>query len=526
MLFGLDMKTVMMTVAIVAILALLSACFPSTFRRNTVLPAAVSFGEAFAADSSMLMEHTQRLSRIIDEMESGGLYVKGRQVDFNIAEKERFYDLWSAYIDNMHVLEQISRRYADFGKLDKRADRHRAFSLAFAALMARQYGGYRLVTLTIGNDLYEKKLDDANEERGIPYGLYALLKWNTIHVEKVTLLSTGRYYLKRVKRDLQKTGLAGDPTVRLLHEGIEEHYRYVKSSLKSEGAGFFGSNGLDILADGLGSAWFPVQKGVASFMGDVRFREKGKYLITIEQIHRMEQELEPGDIIVERRNWYLSNVGLPGFWPHAELYVGDLQKLAAYFDEQEVNEHFRNLGPYKGFVDYLEKEYPKKTSMYGTPAPDGNPRRVIEAIGEGVSMSSLESATQADYIGVMRPRLRKIDKALAIEQAFRYVGRDYDFDFDFLTDSTIVCSELIYKAYMPDKDKLGLGFRLDSILARKVLPPNSIVRKFADEYNDPDRELDFVYFLEGNESDGKAYVRGLPELMVSHARPKWDIAQR
>ncbi len=32
--------------------------------------------------------------------------------------------------------------------------------------------------------------------------------------------------------------------------------------------------------------------------------------------------MEPGDIIVARQNWYLSNIGLPGFWPHAELYVG------------------------------------------------------------------------------------------------------------------------------------------------------------------------------------------------------------
>jgi len=486
----------------------------------------VDFGEAFVADSAMLIEHSQRLHRIIDEMEYGGLYAKGRQADFTIAEKERLYDLWSAYIDDMHVLEQISRRYASFGHMDKRVERHRAFSLAFAALMARQYGGYRLISLTIGNDFYEKKLDDANEERGIPSGLYARLKWNTIHVEKVTLLSTGRYYLERVKGNLQKTGLAGDPTVRMLHEQIEEHYSYVKSSLRNEGAGYFGKNGLDILADGLASTWFPVQMGVASFMGDVRFREKGKYLITIEQIHRMEPELEPGDIVVERRNWYLSNVGLPGFWPHAELYVGDAKKLSAYFDDPEVYGHFRTLGPYEGLVDYLEKQYPDKMSMYLSPAPDGNPRRIIEAIGEGVSMSSLESATHADYIGVMRPRLRKLDKALAIVQAFRYVGRDYDFDFDFLTDSTIVCSELVYKAYMPDKGKRGLGLNLEKILGRKVLPPNNIVRKFAAEYSDPERELDFVYFLEGSESDSKAYIRGIPEFLVSHERPKWDIAQR
>lgn len=525
MLTGIDMKTLMLTAAVVALMALLTACFPSSIKRNRALPAAGAFGDAFSSDSAMLLEHSRRLDRILEEMEAGGLYAEGRQADLTLEEREWFYDLWAVYLDNMYVLEQISRRYSEFKSVEERADRHRAFSLAYAALMARQYGGYRLVSLTIGNDLYEKKLDDANEERGIPSGVYARLKWHTIHVEKLALLSAGRYYFKRVKNDLDRTGLAGDHTVQMLHEQAEAHFEYVKKRLRHQGAEYFGRNGLDILSDGLSAAWFPVQKGVASFMGDVRFREKGKYLISLEQIRRMEEELQPGDIIVERRNWYLSNVGLPGFWPHAELYVGDRVKLSAYFDDPEVKAYFRALGPFEDFMDYLEKRYPDKSLMHASHAQDGNPRRVIEAIGEGVTMSSLEEAAHADYIGVLRPRLGKLDKALAIEQAFRYVGRAYDFDFDFLTDSTLVCSELVYKAYMPGNEKRGIGFELEEVLGRKVLSPNSIVRKFASEYGSPEQELEFIYFLEGSEGDGKAYLRGPDAFLASHERSKWDVSQ-
>jgi hypothetical protein len=122
--------------------------------------------------------------------------------------------------------------------------------------------------------------------------------------------------------------------------------------------------------------------------------------------------------------------------------------------------------------------------------------------------------------------LSKLDIAKAVDEAFRFLGRPYDFNFDFLTDSAIVCSELIYKIYKSGHDKKGLALSLREIAGRKAMPANDIVDKFDREYDSPNRELEFVYFLDGIEKDKKAVSNGLSALRSSHRRMKWDIVQK
>ena len=61
-----------------------------------------------------------------------------------------------------------------------------------------------------------------------------------------------------------------------------------------------------------------------------RFKERPPHrgLISPEQLEDIRAELRPGDILVERRNWYISNSLLPGFWPHTALYLGSYEELA------------------------------------------------------------------------------------------------------------------------------------------------------------------------------------------------------
>src|SRR6185503_8802981 len=74
------------------------------------------------------------------------------------------------------------------------------------------------------------------------------------------------------------------------------------------------------------------QAFISTWLGSTRVRvpREGARMISEKQLAEMRQQLKPGDILIERQNWYLSRAFMPGFWAHAALYVGttnDLIKL-------------------------------------------------------------------------------------------------------------------------------------------------------------------------------------------------------
>jgi hypothetical protein len=126
----------------------------------------------------------------------------------------------------------------------------------------------------------------------------------------------------------------------------------------------------------------------------------------------------------------------------------------------------------------------------------------------------------------LRPCLSRSEKFKAILRAYGFLGRPYDFDFDFSTDRALVCSEVVYKAYLPGPGSRGLRFALTTSAGRHVVAPNDIIRKFDFEHGTDRADLDHVLFLDGSEETGRAIERGEAELRASWRRPKWDIAQQ
>ena len=69
---------------------------------------------------------------------------------------------------------------------------------------------------------------------------------------------------------------------------------------------------------------------VSTFLGNTRVRErKGGPRVTAAHLNHMRAILKPGDILIERQDWFLSRALMPGYWAHAAIYMGDAETLSA-----------------------------------------------------------------------------------------------------------------------------------------------------------------------------------------------------
>lgn len=448
------------------------------------------------------------LGALLDRAESRPGLFAGKPARWTLDEDRELRALWAGTLDHLYALEGIKCLY----KTDKAG-----FALSYAAFLAQYAEGLRWIALAQGRKRLETLLDEPDAGRGIPKDAFADLKFRLLHVSTMIRFS-------RSDRRFRKEG-ADNAWLKAYVPGAAGRVRAI---LKQRGLQDLLANGADIVGDLGFEAWFPTQKAVAEWMGDTKVRRLKRTLITPEQARELAGTLRPGDVLVERRNWYLSNVGLPGFWPHAVLHVGTPEALGEAFDaDPETTAWLKTLpGSPITLTAALASLAPAAWKSYLSAGEDGSPHRVLEAVSEGVIFNSIEESCCGDYLGALRPRLKPADKAQALLEAFRHWGKPYDFNFDFVTDSTLVCSELVYKAYLPAAGKAGLRLPLAEICGRQTLPPNDIIRRYDEEGDTPERQFDFVAFLDGSEKDRAATKRDDAALKSSWRRPKWDLAQK
>lgn len=428
-------------------------------------------------------------------------------------DKLVIWNTWSSMLDSIAGLDQLRGRHRNFDLFQDREHRDASFAIANASFLAAYRHALDFVALADKNPALDTILDEAVPELGIPAGTYGRLKLRFLNVAIASEFTALQV--------ISKTYGSGPPE---LTSAINDDSKAIWEMGKGKGHELTLKNSLALVQKSGFAAWFPVQKGISEWMGDTKVARPHTHLISGKQVQDMGSRLKPGDILFERHEWFLSNMGLPGFWTHAALFIGTADERRVFFDEAEVRQWVKTLGAADGdFEALLRQRYPAAYATSQVLNEDQRPVRILEAISEGVSFTSLEYTGASDSIGVVRPRLSKTEKAQAILRAFHFAGRPYDFNFDFQTDSALVCSELILRAYELGSGIKGLRFPLTEVLGRTVSTPNGMVRQFDQQCSTDNAQADFVLFLDGFEKEKRAVESTQEQFRASWQRPNWHI---
>jgi hypothetical protein len=448
--------------------------------------ASTKFDEAFRVDLDRYREYDTGIERLLQSLES-----KAQMFDPNsnrvltADEEKHLRDAWATSYDYAFALDQVRAFYEDWYRFDpsrvQRGRHVRSFLLTFAAELSLYEKSSRLAKLISSNSNAVKFLDAPYPAAGLEEGSFSRFRRQLQGTADVARVIAGKEYLLWLEKAFRARQEAEAFGCAWLWDKIELELGLIEASSGRELAKLAVKSDLQMLKRNVRRVWFPAQSGVAQWMGDTRMRRIGVYLINLEQQEQLDMHLEPGDILLSRKNWYLSNVGLPGFWPHAALYIGAREKFEAYFDDPDVTSFLQQLtGRQMTLGQYLEGRHPHKWFRYDL-GHSGHPYGVIEALSEGVVLNTLEKAC-GDYMAAVRPRLDKKSKAQAIIEAFGHLDKPYDYDFDFATDHAVVCTEVVWRSYRPAQNKRGLNFPLVEIAGRRTLPANEIARLYAQEH--------------------------------------------
>ncbi|MCB2313994.1 hypothetical protein LGL55_23520 [Clostridium tagluense] len=462
---------------------------------------------------SQSLELIKELEHVVSEIQKNEVLFSSDIQNMSLANKLSILDKWVSYVGCYNRLNEIRKKYKNELILKGEEDSHIKFKnilLIYASTIAIRKNSILLASIIDKNKYLESMLNESRPEYNINKKQYYYITQEITEISYMISLFRNKHYFDFMVKYYEVSGYERE----LLDYASYNYLNVIKlvrnhrSIVFNNMIQFFGKNVFDF--------WFPFQKWVAISITGVDYSSRKEKYVSDEDINIIKGELLPGDVLLKRNNYQLTNMGLPGFWTHSAIYVGCLEELDKYFEDMP-------LGGYLCVSDYLKVIYPK---VYHSLCGKNNRQYIIEVVAPGVVINSLEVIAKVDYFSALRPKLSKEDKLKALFVAFEYLGKAYDYNFDIMTDNALFCSELIYKSYLSSSNKKGLTFILEPKAGRLLLSPNSIIKKFDAEFNSENAELDFVLFYDGSERERKAVRKSAKDLKTTWKLNKWAIVKR
>ena len=284
---------------------------------------AAALTNRLADDSRTVLLHREGLRKVITYVESRpDLFPAETPKDPTLLrreQKEVVWETWQRLLDYLFALDSLEEYHKKFYRL-KDASKRDSFLIGYAAALAQYHAVLEFIARADRLPGLDKVLNDPVPEIGLPANTYAKLRFKYLNVAMATDFAACQVVLKTF-------GKEGQP---LLRAAISADADYIWKAGRGSGEVLTVKNAFAIIQHSADTAWLPIQTGVAEWMGQTKVHRSGRFLITEEQIQALQPQLNPGDVFLERREWYMSNIGLPGFWSHAAIYIGTTAERRAF----------------------------------------------------------------------------------------------------------------------------------------------------------------------------------------------------
>lgn len=352
-------------------------------------------------------------------------------------EDERIREVFARYLNVRATLlesvESIQPVLEELGSMsasvnDKTLDelekiRLRAFIIGFSAATMLVRAASFMVDLAGSRPVVAKKLDEAESRYGIEAKSYTQVYKNLGSTRRMWRFHESMTFYETNSEDiaeLRDDAVVGELVALLEREGEFLQYRkrdYVKRKLDYRLHSFKRRH-----ISGYNKVMFHLLKLSGSAIAEmkqpfVKPAGSGKR-VTSDVIKTIHPLLKAGDIFITRHDDAMSNLFLPGFWPHAALYIGTQEERDA-LNVSLSEEDGRNLESY----------------------------HFLEAKKDGVLFRPIKDTLHVDAFTILRPKLSSDQISEALNNALSHEGKLYDFMFDFSQSNRLACTALIYRSF-------------------------------------------------------------------------------
>lgn len=361
------------------------------------------------------------------------------------------YAQWRAALHDL--VHTLTRGLTDTDA--ERANDPPRFAAAFAAAVLLVDAARFLRDTWDSDELAVRKLNEPESHFGIEPGLYGAVQKSLTDPEHAWVLyRSAAFYDKALP---QLNAIAADvPAMRTLLDVIARYIDrvrvrkrdYLKARLRVRGR----QANRQITGGPLLRAIYAIQESVSRMAAHVSVRPGHTPALPQHVRDRLAPILRPGDIFVVRKEHVITNYFLPGYWPHAAMYLGTADDL-------------RGIGLHRD--EHVQRRWSQIDLSVGDER-----RRVLEAMADGVNIRPIDSPFSADAICVIRPLLAPEEIARAIARGMFHEGKTYDFDFDFTRSDRLVCSEVVYRSF---EGVGGIAFELTRRAGRMTLAAQDLL---------------------------------------------------